>query len=570
MLKIIVNLIRVIVPVLILLVGYKVYAYLMATGPEPRKRPPVDRTPVVEVQPAKKQSYSVTLKTSGLVKAQSETNLVVEVAGKVKKLSPNFREGAYVQQGEVLLVLDDQDIRDGISIANSTMRSTKASLRQLNQEEKNTKNKYRLAAANLRTVQQNLTIARRNSTHVARNKGAINRTIGLVKKNLLLAKKNLALSQHNLTLEKKELRRMLLLWKKRLIARSALDNEEKKVVQLNQTIIQQQQAIVQQEQQLAQQDQSLIQQDQNTLSQEQKILQQQQAVNQQQQNIETLKGQLATFQSRREGLKANLASSETKLKQQKRNLERTKVSAPFTGRISTKRIGKGQYLSPNTIAGSLYPTDFVEVDMPLSLKQFELLDLPHDIERNTSKKRRFSVELSLPYQQDIHWKGYITGTRASLDNQSRQITVIARIDDPFMMKNRQDKKAQTTESGSDVSLRVGQYLNASIKGKTFQNVYVLPASAVRQNREILLVDNNEVSIIPVITVWNTEASNVIQLDTASPQTKISTLDDKRVIITPFPQAIEGMKVRLSGQEKKHFKPNNKIEKKEPLNVREGE
>ncbi|MCK5916969.1 MAG: HlyD family efflux transporter periplasmic adaptor subunit [Cocleimonas sp.] len=549
MLKIIVNLIRVIVPVLILFVGYTVYSYLMSTGPKPKKRPPVDRTPVVEVQSVKKQSYSVTLSTSGIVKAQSETNLVVEVAGKVKKLSSNFREGAYVNQGEILLELDDSDVRDAISIAKSNSASTKASLQQLNQEEKNTHNKYRLTKVNLRSVQKNLNLARRNSHNVERNRGAIKRNIILVKKNLLLAKKNLLLTQRNLKLGQKELQRMSSLWEKRLIARNAVESEKQKVIQLNQAIIQQQQVIVQQEQQLAQQDQSLIQQDQNTLSQEQKILQQQQAVNQQQQNIENIKGQLATFKSRRDGLKAKLASSKTQLKQQQRNLERTKVTAPFAGRILAKRIGKGQYLSPNTVAGSLYPADFVEVDMPLSLKQFELLDLPHDIERNTAKQQQFPVELTLPYEQNGKWNGYITGTRATLDNQSRQIIVIARLDNPFI--------TNAKDSTSAVSLRVGQYLNASIKGKTFHNVYLLPSSAVRQNREILLVENNKVFILAVKTVWNTESTSVIQLDTSSPQAKIQDLDNKQIITTPFPQATEGMSVLLPEQKKKHFNSERK-------------
>lgn len=565
MLKIIVNLIRVIVPVLILFVGYTVYSYLMSTGPKPKKRPPVDRTPVVEVQSVKKQSYSVTLSTSGIVKAQSETNLVVEVAGKVKKLSSNFREGAYVNQGEILLELDDSDVRDAISIAKSNSASTKASLQQLNQEEKNTHNKYRLTKVNLRSVQKNLNLARRNSHNVERNRGAIKRNIILVKKNLLLAKKNLLLTQRNLKLGQKELQRMSSLWEKRLIARNAVESEKQKVIQLNQAIIQQQQVIVQQEQQLAQQDQSLIQQDQNTLSQEQKILQQQQAVNQQQQNIENIKGQLATFKSRRDGLKAKLASSKTQLKQQQRNLERTKVTAPFAGRILAKRIGKGQYLSPNTVAGSLYPADFVEVDMPLSLKQFELLDLPHDIERNTAKQQQFPVELTLPYEQNGKWNGYITGTRATLDNQSRQIIVIARLDNPFI--------TNAKDSTSAVSLRVGQYLNASIKGKTFHNVYLLPSSAVRQNREILLVENNKVFILAVKTVWNTESTSVIQLDTSSPQAKIQDLDNKQIITTPFPQATEGMSVLLPEQKKKHFNHERKkieSDKKNAPKAKDGE
>lgn len=529
MLKFFVYLFRVLIPLIILGAGYFIFQYLMATGPEPKKRPPVDRTPTVEVFSAQQQDYTVQIDTSGIVKAQSENNLVTEVAGKIKKLSPNFRKGAYFKKGELLLQLDEVDTQDAIKIAKTNIAGNQASIDQLDQEEKNLKNTLKLTEINLRTVQKNLTIARENKNNVKRNRQAIMRNIDLINKNTGFTRKNLALAKRNLTLGKQELERVTSLWRQRLIARTNFDSEQQKMVQLEQAIVQQEQALVQQEQQRAQQEQSLIQQDQNILSQEQQILQQEQAVNQQLQSIENLKGQLSTFKSRRAGLKAKIETTRTQLKQQQRNLGRTSIYAPFSGRIQDTRVGLGQYVSPNSVLGVIYPVDFVEVEMPLSLTQYDLLGLSESINQNASKAGIHKVKFSTPFDSSKQLEGYISGTRATLDNQSRQITVVARIDKPF------------EQSKNGAILKIGQYLNASIKGKTYHKVYVLPPSAVRQNREILLFDKGQVKITPIKTIWNTEDETVVS--------SVDNLNHRKVISTPLPQASDGMKIALPGEKK---------------------
>lgn len=544
MLRAIIFSLKTIIPLAILAGGVLLAQYLLATGPEPQQRPPADRTPVVEVQHIKLQDYTATINGSGIVKARTQSSLVSEVAGRVVEISPNFRPGAYIEKGELLLAIDDSNYSDAIRIANSNIAANEAALAQLNQEERNVWTSLKLAKENMLTVKKNLNLAQRNATNVQRKEQPLRKNTQLIQQNLQLAKqtmsltqKNLELGRRNLALAQKEMNRVQQLIKRRLIPVSQAEAQEQKVLQqqqqilqLEQTLVQQRQSIVQQEQQLTQQDQSLAQQDQNVLSQQQQILQQQQAVNQQQQTIANLEGQMATFESRRNSLKANNELTRTQLLQQQRNLERTKIFAPYAGRVLEQRVDISQYVSPNTVLGVVYSTDYVEVEIPLTLSQFALLDMPdtfvgEEIDPSAFPKATFSVPFA---DEAAAWTGYVTGTRASLSEQSRQITVVARIDSPYERRE-----------GRTSVLKIGQYLNATLVGRTFKDVFVLPPGAVRQNKEVLQMRDNQVHIVPVNVLRTTEEAIVM--------TSQEDLAAAPIITTALGQATEGMKVALPGQ-----------------------
>ncbi len=533
--KFILLLLRIIIPFALLAAGFVVAQHLMKTGPEAKKRPPIDRTPVVEVQKAQQQDYTITLTSSGVVRTHSQTNLVLQVSGRVVSLSPSFYAGGYIKKGELLLQLDTTDTEDAIHIAKSTIASNKAQLAQLNQEEKNSHSSLRLSELNLRSIRKNLIISRANHKNVERNGEAIRHNIVLIQRQLQLTQQNVQLAKRNFQLGVAERNRVQSLWNERLVARNVFDAEEQKVIQLEQSIVQQEQSVIQQEQSLAQQEQSLIQHDQNLLTAEQQVLQQEQAINQQLQSIDTIKGQIATYESRREALKANLAISETQLTQQERNKVRARIHAPFNGRVLEKQVGIGQYLSPNSTIGTIYAADFVEVDIPLTLTQFELLNLPEHMQaalkpdNKTSHNKDYPVSFRMPFGTKKSWEGYITGTRAQLDNQSRQIIVVARIE-------------QQQEGSTQSTLKIGQFLTSQLKGQRFENIYRLPTSAIRQNREVLLLKKGTVRILPIEVVWNTETEAIIKSN--------EDINNQRIIVTPLPQASDGMKVSLVGAKKR--------------------
>ncbi len=234
---------------------------------------------------------------------------------------------------------------------------------------------------------------------------------------------------------------------------------------------------------------------------------------------------------------AAIAAAEAKLQQEKLNLARTRITAPYSGRVQEKRVEVGQYVTPGTVLGVIYATDAVEVHLPLSLAQYALLGISEafrDKAADPAAMPKVAFNPSNGNRSDT-WQGRVVRSSAALDEKSRQISVIAQIDQPFI-----------TREGVSAPLRIGQYLTAKIDGKSFSNVYVVPTSAVRQGKEILLLRDSKVSVQPINLVWNTEKEVVIQTD--------ADLNGQRVIITPLPLATEGQVVQVADGNKPESKP----------------
>jgi len=456
---------KILLPIVMLVGAIFLGKYLIATGPKAKKKPFVERLPVVEVQKLKARNYTVSIKASGVVRPGIQTNLVAEISGKILNISDKFLEGNYFKKGSILLKIDSSNYQNSLAISQSDVAANQANLSQLNEEEKSTKRSYYLA-------------------------------------------------QKNLKLGRKELSRLHNLWKKKLIARSAVDAEEQKINQL-------------------------------------------------QQRLEESQGKLNTFSSRKLAIKAKINAARSRQKQDRLNLSKAVIKAPYAGRVLQRNVDVDQYVGTGTSLGKVYATHFVYVDLPLSLNQYELLGIPENFENSTENSKQTNKKMpivtfsSTNSRHKSHWDGRIVRTSAALDVDSRQIKVIARIDKPFIAKHNQ-------KQGNSAPLKIGQYLNAQIEGKTFKNVYILPSSVVRQNKEILLLlQGNKVHIVPVEVIFNTSTSTIVK-------TKES-IENKRLIITPMSQATEGSrvitleeKIKKDQQKEKKQKRADKLTQIHPL------
>ena len=311
-------------------------------------------------------------------------------------------------------------------------------------------------------------------------------------------KQSIQLAQQNLALGRKELARVKSLLNKKLISRSLVDAEDQKINQL-------------------------------------------------QQRLQELRGLQTTFASKRNATQAKINSTKARLKQETLNLSRTQLKAPYRGRVLTKNVDFGQYVSVGTVLGEIYATDYVNVELPLSLSQYELLGMPEAF-RNKSIDTKDLPEVVLTNPDSLKndkWLGRVVRTSAALDAASRQINVIVRVDDPYEAKE-----------GISTPIRIGQYLKATIKGRTFKNVFVLPSIAVIYNREIRLLEDGKIKIEPVKVIWNTNSESVIE---ANPD-----FIGKQIITTNLTQAIDGMEVIT-------LEEQNKLNKKNALgNKRKGD
>lgn len=226
------------------------------------------------------------------------------------------------------------------------------------------------------------------------------------------------------------------------------------------------------------------------------------------------------------GAQAQVRSAQASLARARLNLERTVIRAPYAGRVLQQNVDVGQYVSPGTTLARVYAVDYAEVRLPLSNRQLEFLDVP-EIYRNESSDERAPgalLELTARIGSRVHtWRGQVIRAEGAIDTQSRQIFVIGQIEDPY---------GKTVEGRPP--LKVGQFVEARIRGRTLRDVYVIPRSALRAGDRVRTLDEQDrVRSRAVEIVYSDEQHAVVS-------NGLSAQD--RLVTTALGTAMEGQQV----------------------------
>ena len=176
---------------------------------------------------------------------------------------------------------------------------------------------------------------------------------------------------------------------------------------------------------------------------------------------------------------SQLEQAEEQLVTARRNLERTKVRAPFDGRVLSRSAGVGQTIGAGTALGIIFATDFSEVRLPVSTRFLADLSLPEDI---TDPPIEILLRDGLNDGSDVEWPAKILRTEGALDVSTLELFAVARVDDPFGLTS--DK----------VPLRIGQPVSSAIPGRTLRDVFVISREAVNGLNRIRLVDPDELTL----------------------------------------------------------------------------
>lgn len=220
-------------------------------------------------------------------------------------------------------------------------------------------------------------------------------------------------------------------------------------------------------------------------------------------------GELAVTSAAQAQAVADVSSATANLDQAKRNLERTKIRAPFAGRVRSKLVGLGQTVSANTPLGGIFAIEFAEVRLPIGAHESQFLDLPE-----LPGDPPVSVELRDPLNRaaDAVWQAKIVRTEGVLDENSRELYAIARVDDPFGRKS------------SLPALRIGQPVVGSISGRVLPSVVALPRSTVRQLDQICLIDRDDLTLTTrtISPLWSDEKHVIVRDSGLTPGSLVST------------------------------------------------
>ncbi|RHW77242.1 efflux RND transporter periplasmic adaptor subunit [Colwellia sp. RSH04] len=223
---------------------------------------------------------------------------------------------------------------------------------------------------------------------------------------------------------------------------------------------------------------------------------------------------------------ATVLSAEAKLSKAKLALERTRIKAPYDGRILNKYVDIGQVVSLSNQLAEIYATDYVEIRLPLKNIDLPYIELPENDKNNNFISQSYpkvSIFSEISVKQE--WLGHIVRTEGAFDQNAQQLYVVAQVDDPYGITDR-----------NTMPIKIGQYVSASIQGRTLHNVLAIPNSAIYQGSYVYLVENNRLIRKELSIAWQNETFSIITS---------GLKENQHLVLTPLGQVTSGTLVSIS-------------------------
>ncbi|MEO0816679.1 MAG: efflux RND transporter periplasmic adaptor subunit [Pseudomonadota bacterium] len=223
---------------------------------------------------------------------------------------------------------------------------------------------------------------------------------------------------------------------------------------------------------------------------------------------------------------ASLDSAEAQLAEAELALRRTAVVAPFSGRVFERTADIGQFASPGQSLGRIFASDVVEVLLPITDTQLGRIGLPLAFAAsadNPGPPVVFSADVA---GQTRFWRGEVTRTAAALDPRSRQLNVIAELEDPY-------------GAGSDngVPMAPGLFVNAEIQGATLEDIMIVPREGLRSNDQVYIGKPKE----GILEIRDVE---LIYSDVDGAYISSGVSDGELAVVSPIQAAFTGMRIKV--------------------------
>ena len=188
------------------------------------------------------------------------------------------------------------------------------------------------------------------------------------------------------------------------------------------------------------------------------------------QDLTVKKPQLKQAKAALEVAKAQVQSAEKKL-------NKTEITAPYTGRIKDLNIDLGSTILPGQPVGSMYTSNEIEVTLSIKDSDLQFLDIPMDGRKLNPDQKSLVVIKSLYKGEMQEWSGNLERVDGVIDPMTRMIKLIANFKNNFI----EDTKP---------ILPIGLFVEAEVSGKRLIDVFMIPNTALTPNGELLVVNQD--------------------------------------------------------------------------------
>ena len=237
-----------------------------------------------------------------------------------------------------------------------------------------------------------------------------------------------------------------------------------------------------------------------------------------------------------EKVQAEIAAAKAELEQAEINLKRTTLTAPFNALVLNSYVELGSQVSSQKRLADLVGTDTYWVQVSLPIDRLRWVQVPNGDQGAGS-------EVDIFYRADNVKTGRVARLLPDLSKEGRMARLLIEVADPLDLQAKGEKQPM---------LLIGEFVRVSIAGEELHNVYRVPRSALRNDREVWIVDGeSKLAIRPVKTIWRDQDTVVFQDGFKS---------GEALIISDIPAPVAGMDLRVEQNGKKQQKPGQGQEK----------
>ncbi|MBL4796840.1 MAG: efflux RND transporter periplasmic adaptor subunit [Oleispira sp.] len=161
-----------------------------------------------------------------------------------------------------------------------------------------------------------------------------------------------------------------------------------------------------------------------------------------------------------------------------KQLEKTSIKAPITGKVIMAKIHPGEYLQTTQELAKIYGIETVEVRLPLNDHQLSLLGLQYSKKKSETLNALPRVLIKNFQDNDIIWHGTITRTEGERDD-NQLLYVIATV-------NNSDAKNLATKP-----LLPGSFIEAIITGNIETELHILPRESLQAEDKLWTISKED-------------------------------------------------------------------------------
>ncbi len=190
--------------------------------------------------------------------------------------------------------------------------------------------------------------------------------------------------------------------------------------------------------------------------------------------------------------RARLEADKADLRKALLHLERTELKAPFAGRVSNENVDIGQYVSPGQALAALYATSAAEIVLPLEEEDLFWFHVPGFTPGNgRGSPAKVMARIA---GRELTWPGNVVRAEGKLDERTRMINVVVRVEKPY------DRKPP---------LAAGLFVTVHIEGQTLSQAALIPRAALRQGNVVWVVNEEDRLHFRKVDVARIQGDNVL-------------------------------------------------------------